>query len=136
MGCEFIVWGTPVSHQQRKSKGWQEKVASAAREAVAEDDRVIISDLSLVLTFFHAGELAGDLDNLAKSTLDGMGTIAFGDDRQIAQLTLRRTCFDEPGFSILEATPMLAGSLRRAIDEVRDFVYVRVDPPPDHRRLP
>ncbi len=111
-------------------------MAIAGREAITEEDCVIISDLSLLLVFFHAGEPPADLDNIAKSTLDGMSAIAFGDDRQIAQLVLRRTCLDEPGLSIEASTPALSSALEQAIDEQRDFVYVRLDPPPDHRRLP
>jgi hypothetical protein len=64
-----------------------------------------------------------------------MSPVAFGDDRQIAQLTLRRTRL-EPSFSIEATTPALAGALPQAVDEERDFVYVRLDPPPDHRRTP
>lgn len=127
-----------MSHQARRPavQRWQERVASAARNAIAEEDCVINSDLSLLLVFFHTGEPPADLDNIAKSTLDGMRAIAFGDDGQLAQLVLRRTRLDEAGFSIEASTPVLTSALERAIDEQKDFVYVRLDPPPDHRRLP
>jgi Holliday junction resolvase RusA-like endonuclease len=138
MQSDFVIWGVPVSHQANGQavRRWRERVAIAAREAIPEEDCVLSSDLSLPLVFFHAGEAPADLDNIAKSTLDGMNAIVFGDDRQIAQLVLRRTCLDEPGLSIESSTPALTTALEQAIDEQRDFVYVRLDPPPDHRRLP
>jgi hypothetical protein len=95
---------------------------------------VVQEDLSVVLIFFHSGEQPADLDNMAKSTLDGMSAIAFGDDAQIAQLTLRRTSLDD--LSIVDPPPKLADALQRAVDEGRDFVYVRLDQAPDHSRLP
>jgi Holliday junction resolvase RusA-like endonuclease len=135
---DFTIWGVPVSHQAKGPavRRWQDKVANAAREAISEDDKVIHVDLSLIMIFFHSGELVADLDNLAKSTLDGMNVIAFGDDRQIAQLTLRRTSLEARDLTIEAPTPALASALQRAVEENRDFVYVRVDPPPDHTRLP
>jgi len=136
---DFTIWGVPVSHQakgQASVRRWKEKVASAAREAITEDDKVVDEDLALVMIFFHFGELAADLDNLAKSTLDGMNVIAFGDDCKIAQLTLRRTSLEARNFTIEDPTPALANALQRALEEDGDFVYVRVDPPPNHTRLP
>lgn len=138
MRSDFIIWGTPVSHQTKRRQSiekWQERVASAARDAIPEEDKIIHSDFSLLLIIFHADEPPADLDNLAKSTLDGLSAVAFGDDRQIAQLILRRTRL-EPALSLETASRALAEALPQAVDEARDFVYVRLDPPPNHRRLP
>lgn len=137
MELDFTIWGIPASHQGKGAavRKWQARVATAAREAIPEENVVIQEDLSLVLIFFHSGEQpAADLDNMAKSTLDGMRGIAFGDDGQIAQLTLRRTSVDR--LSIEDPTPKLADALQRAVDEDKDFVYVRVDQAPNHSRLP
>lgn len=136
MALDFNIWGIPASHQGKGPaiRRWQERVANAAREAIPEERKVIQEDLSVVMIFFHSGEQPADLDNMAKSTLDGLSAIAFGDDGQIAQLTLRRTNLD--GLSIEDAPPTLAEAVRRAVDERADFVYVRLDQAPDHRKLP
>jgi hypothetical protein len=76
---DFIIWGIPASAQGKGSAParWRAKVANAAREAIPEEDQVLGKDLSVVLIFFHSGEPSADLDNVAKSTLDGMRAIAF-----------------------------------------------------------
>jgi hypothetical protein len=136
MALDFTIWGIPASHQGKGPavRKWREKVANAARAAIPEEDKVVQVDLSVALIFFHTGEQPADLDNMAKSTLDGMSAIAFGDDGQIAQLTLRRTSLD--GLSIEDPTPSLGDALRQAVDEGMDFVYVRLDKAPDHSKLP
>ena len=82
MTLDFIIWGIPASAQGKGSavQRWQETVKIAARAAILEENKVIQEDLSVVLIFFHSGKQRADLDNMAKSTLDGLSAIAFGDD--------------------------------------------------------
>jgi crossover junction endodeoxyribonuclease RusA len=69
-----------------RTRGYQESVGWAAKVAhvkpIPRPHRVAVT-----LTFFGA---AGDVDNLAKSVLDGLNTIAYDDDSQIDELHVFR----------------------------------------------
>lgn len=131
---EFVTFGVPVSLQgsSRGRNEWRERVCVAARERIAEEQRLEFVDLRATIVWFHMDEDVADIDNIAKVILDGASGIAFGDDRQIAQVLIRRTPL--AGGAILRAPPPLVAA---ALELSQDFVYVHFSTDPiDHGRLP
>ncbi len=136
---EIAVFGIPVSLQgaPKSKEKWQEAVKSAARQIVAEEDKLDHVDLTIVILHFWFDDAEGDLDNIAKPILDAMNAIVYGDDRQVVQLTLRRTELGVSRLSLEDPSRPLAAALERASQERRDFVYIRVsDETLNHNRLP
>jgi hypothetical protein len=139
MRHEFVVPGIPVSLQSKNAArraAWKERVAQVARTAVEEADRVEFEDLSVLIVHFCFDWDDGDLDNIAKPILDGLvGPVMF-DDRQVTQLTLRRTELGKETVEVIAPSPCLTEALQAAYPFRDDFVYLRIDPAPDHARLP
>jgi hypothetical protein len=131
---EFVVIGVPVSVNTKNSKNkqaWIAIVKEAARARIPESARLEHADVRATIVWFHGDDDVADTDNIAKCILDGAQGVAFGDDRQIAQVLVRRTRLD--GVVLRSPPPMVA----RAIEGNQDFVYVRVtDEPIDHGELP
>jgi Holliday junction resolvase RusA-like endonuclease len=136
----FTVDGTPKSLQakSKSKKQWQDVVTRAAREAVQEDERVIQSEIAVVLVHFSFDqEERADVDNIAKPILDAMAGPVYSDDRQVTQVLVRRTSVGSRRSAIIDdPPPLLAAAFQRALESARDFVYVRVDRAPNHSRLP
>jgi hypothetical protein len=131
---EFVTLGVPVSLQARTRgrNAWLERVRAAARDQIAEAERLEEVDLRAAIVWFHQDADVADLDNIAKPILDGAAGIAFGNDRQIAEVIMRRTPLDRG--AILLAPPALVAD---ALGSGQDFVYVKLSSEPiDHGRLP
>ena len=136
---EFVVPGIPVSLQCKNSErrlAWKEKVATVARSAVDESDLIMFQDVAVLIVHFCFDWDEGDLDNIAKPIVDGLVGPVMSDDRQITQLTLRRTELGGEVVHLLDPSPCLTGALEGAYPERSDFVYLRIDRAPDHARLP
>jgi len=88
-----------------------------------------------LIIYFHQGEATIDVDNIAKSLLDGLKGVLFRDDRQVSELRVRKTPLGV-GLSLTGASLYLLQSIERMSQMSSDFVYVRVDPAPDHGRIP
>lgn len=55
------------------------------------------NDIAVFINLYCADRKAGDIDNLAKAILDGMQTVAFGDDGQVLSLYIEmHFCNEEP----------------------------------------
>ena len=134
---EFIVSGAPRSANAnpRSRRRWRERVARAARQRLSEDAGPTNQDLSVLIIYFYQGETFLDVDNIAKSLLDGLKGIIFRDDQQVSELVVRKSRFSA-GFSLTGASPYLLDAIERMSQAGSDFVYVRADPAPDHGRIP
>ena len=140
MAHEIVVVGVPVSFQGDNAKhknAWKERVAEAARVAIAEEDKYLEdTQLSILIVQYCFDWFEGDLDNIAKLILDGLSGPAYSDDRQIEQIILRRTELGRDRIEVLDPSALLAATLDGAYEMREDFVYVRIGSAPDHRRLP
>jgi hypothetical protein len=134
---EFVVVGTPRSANAnpRSRRRWRERVARAARERLREDGKLNDQDVAVLIIYFYQGETTLDIDNLAKSLLDGLKSVLFRDDRQVSELLVRKTRL-EAGLSLTGASLYLLEAIERMSRAGSDFVYVRVDQSPDHSRIP
>jgi len=133
---EFIVAGAPRSANAnpRSRRRWRDRVSEAARE-LAEAGEPTHQDVSVVIIYFYQGETSLDVDNIAKTLLDGLKGILVHDDRQISQLVIRKTRI-AGGVSLTGASAYLLDAIERMTQIGSDFVYVRADPAPDHGRIP
>ena len=136
---EFIVIGAPRSANAntRSRRRWRERVSRAARKRLREEGGLgpTDQDVSVLIIYFYQGEATIDVDNIAKSLLDGLKSVGFRDDRQVSELRVRKTPFGV-GLSLTGASLYLLEAIERMSQTSSDFVYVRVDPAPDHGRIP
>lgn len=133
---EFIVAGAPRSANAnpRSRRRWRERVSRAARERVQEEGGPTDRDVSVLIIYFYQGETFLDVDNIAKSLLDGLKGVLFRDDQQVSELLVRKTRLIA-GFSLTGASPYLLDAIERMSQAGSDFVYIRADPAPDHSRI-
>jgi hypothetical protein len=134
---EFIVPGAPRSANAnpRSRRRWRERVAQAARERLGGDEGPSDQEVTVLIIYFYEGETTLDVDNLAKSLLDGLKGVLFRDDQQVSQLLVRKTRLGV-GLSLTGASLYLLDAIERLSRARSDFVYVRVDQSPDHGRMP
>jgi Endodeoxyribonuclease RusA len=134
---EFIVVGAPRSANAnpRSRRRWRERVARAARESLREEDGPTAHDVAVLIIYFYQGETTLDVDNIAKSLLDGLKGVLFQDDRQVSELVVRKSRLSA-GLSLTGASLYLLDAVERMSLEDSDFVYVRVDASPDHSNIP
>jgi Endodeoxyribonuclease RusA len=134
---EFIVVGAPRSANAnpRSRRRWRERVARAARERLREEDGPTAQDVAVLIIYFYQGETTLDIDNIAKSLLDGLKGVLFRDDRQVSELVVRKSRLSA-GLSLTGASLYLLDAVERMSQDASDFVYVRVDPSPDHGNIP
>ncbi len=85
---EFVVIGTPVSVQASSAarRFWQQRVATAARQAAGEWVASRAASVVLSVAYFYAYEPVADLDNIVKPLQDALKTIAYEDDIQAVDL--------------------------------------------------
>ncbi len=88
-----------------------------------------------MIIYFYHGETTLDVDNIAKSLLDGLKGVLFRDDRQVSELRVRKSRVSA-GLSLIGASPYLLDAIERMSQAGSDFVYVRADQAPDHSRIP
>jgi endodeoxyribonuclease RusA len=133
---EFIVIGAPRSANAnpRSRRQWRERVAQAARERV-QSEGLTDADLAVLIIYFYHGETTLDVDNIAKSLLDGLKGVLFRDDNQVSELLIRKSRFGA-GLSVTGASLYLLDAIERMSIAGSDFVYVRADEAPDHGRIP
>jgi hypothetical protein len=134
---EFIVAGVPRSANAnaRSRRRWRERVSRAARERLQEEGELTNQDVAVLIIYFYQGETFLDVDNIAKSLLDGLKGVLFRDDQQVSELLVRKSRLSA-GLSVTGATPYLLNAIERMSLLGSDFVYVRADPAPDHSRIP
>jgi hypothetical protein len=134
---EFIVPGAPRSANAnpRSRRRWRERVSEAVRERLEDASGPTDQDVSVLIIYFYQGETSLDVDNIAKTLLDGLKAVLVRDDRQISQLLVRKTRI-AGGMSLTGASAYLLDAIERMTQIGSDFVYVRADPAPDHGRIP
>jgi hypothetical protein len=134
---EFIVTGAPRSANAnpRSRRRWRARVSQAARERLQEESGPTNQDVVVLIIYFYQGETFLDVDNIAKSLLDGLKGVLFRDDQQVSELLVRKSRLIA-GLSLTGASPYLLDAIERMSQAGSDFVYVRADPAPDHSRIP
>ena len=134
---EFIVAGAPRSANanSRSRRRSRERVSQAARERLEEAGEPTDQDIAILIIYFYQGETTLDVDNIAKSLLDGLKGVLFRDDQQVSEILIRKSRLSA-GLSLTGASLYLLDAIERMSQAGSDFVYVRADPAPDHSRIP
>jgi hypothetical protein len=134
---EFIVPGAPRSANagNRSRRRWRDRVSQAAQECLPADESATEQDVSVLIVYLYWGETSLDVDNIAKALLDGLTGILYRSDRQVVQLIVRKSLLIA-GSALTGATPYLLEAIERMSLDRSDFVYIRIDPAPDHSRIP
>ena len=132
-----MVVGAPRSANAnpRSRRRWRERVARAARERLHEEGELADADVAVLIIYFDQGETTLDVDNIAKSLLDGLKGVLFRDDRQVSELVVRKTRLSA-GLLLTGASLYLLDAVERMSQDASDFVYVRVDQAADHGNIP
>ena len=134
---EFIVVGAPRSANAnaRSRRRWRERVSRAAREGLQGENGPTDQEVAVLIIYFHQSETTLDVDNITKSLLDGLMGVVFRDDRQVSDLRVRKSRLST-GLVLTGASLYLLDAIEQMSQAGSDFVYVRVDPAPDHSRIP
>lgn len=132
MHLEFVVPGSPVSHQaadKARVRDWQAKVrAEAAKIWTAAP---LTGKLKFLLINFHEGdEPPLDDDNMVKPIRDALNKFVY-DDRQVRYSETIQVPIDDP-IKIRGASAILLAAFSRG--DV--FLYVRVEDAPVSIQLP
>src|ERR1700747_1995876 len=100
---EFIVAGAPRSANAnaRSRRRWRERVSRTARERLEQQGEPTHQDVAplIIYFYFYQGETTLDVDNIAKSLLDGLKGVLFRDDQQVSEILIRKSRFSA-GFSL------------------------------------
>lgn len=114
-GLTFKTEGNPIPKQSTRFDGagrahtdpritaWQEAVAWAAKEAIAEypDWQIFTGSLHVIIHFSRSNRHRVDLDNLSKAVLDSLNGLVFVDDNQVVILHITKNFSDTPGISVM-----------------------------------
>ncbi len=98
MRYKIVIPGRPVpkgrprfskghAYTPEKTRMYEELVGWKAKQVIKSPLR---KNIAVYITIYASSKIQGDLDNYAKSILDGMNGVAYIDDKQISYLTIQR----------------------------------------------
>ena len=127
---EFVIAGPPVSQQTRsraRRRAWVEQLRAAATARWQANHPPTSIAVHVEITHVFPG-VSGDLDNLAKPVLDALIGLAYEDDRQVTDLTMRKR--DLTRDLRVEA---LWPALISAFNQGGEFLHVLLEEAPDQK---
>jgi crossover junction endodeoxyribonuclease RusA len=86
---EFIVSGTPVSLQAKRSRSrdeWKKRVRAASSDAIPSPHFVSSENVAVTLFCFPAERIQRDIDNIVKPVLDALSKHFYADDEQVGRV--------------------------------------------------
>lgn len=127
---EFIVRGIAVSRSARspRRREWIDRVRDQALEAARAQGRILEAPVSVGVLFIYRfksddDRVLADLDNMAKTTLDGLTGTVLWDDVQINKLSLQRFDGKDPTPARFDNSQILTSALAKI---KRHFVYIKI----------
>jgi Holliday junction resolvase RusA-like endonuclease len=135
MRFEVAIPGIPRAYRAASCPAWQAHVRGVAARAWPAAHAPYQDELSIVLIYFHLGTTTIDLDNMAKPILDALNGLVYADDRQLSQMTVRKTQLTSPAVVRSPSAPLTA-ALVLAWESRSGFVYLAVRDAPDHGAIP
>jgi crossover junction endodeoxyribonuclease RusA len=133
---EFVVLGTPSTAQTGRARAkrraaWKEKVAAAARARWQAAPLGFGVEASVVIVYFHVDRVVADVDSIIKPILDALTGVVYMDDKQVVQVTARRT-----PLSGMRIFPSGNAEVVAGLAKGDDFVWAAVRGAPAHETLP
>jgi crossover junction endodeoxyribonuclease RusA len=125
---EFLVEGTPVSHQAKRPESranWRARVKEASRAVLPEGHWATRGRIAATLFYFPAAAAPGDIDNIVKPILDALGRHIYIDDSQIERIVVQKF---EPGNVFPFSSP--SPTLENALNGAKPILYVRLSGDP------
>lgn len=123
---DFIVIGTPLSHQTRdrqRLQEWMRRIKDAATDRWPEGHVPDSGDLRIIVRYFHERpSVRIDVDNLVKPIQDALIGLVYVDDVQIIDVDIQKRDIDG-SFRIRRMSPILAEGFING----EEFVYVRIE---------
>lgn len=129
---DFIIAGPPVSQQTRRSnrlREWKDQVRAQAAAVWPPGAAPVSGALSVQVVYYYDGEPL-DVDNMVKPISDAFGGLVYEDDNQVTDLGAHKRSLNG-SFRVRGMSPQLA----RGFSSGREFLYVRVQEPPDPEDL-
>ncbi|WP_423916586.1 RusA family crossover junction endodeoxyribonuclease [Candidatus Poriferisodalis sp.] len=115
---EFVVAGTPRSHQANSRSQWQSTVAAAVPAAA----QLLAGPLRLRIDFFYADTTDLDTDNIIKPIQDALENLVYENDKTVVDVCARRV--DRKHLpQMVEPPATLSDAL---VSTEGDFVFIRV----------
>jgi Holliday junction resolvase RusA-like endonuclease len=130
---EFIVEGSPVSHQTRNKRAlgkWKGQVRAAAARAWSQLPMTGLLQCTIV-HFFAGPDASLDDDNMVKPIRDAMNGLVYTDDRQIRH-SYHAQLSNDGRYQIKGGSKVVVDALR----EGKVFVYIRIEDAPADPQLP
>jgi crossover junction endodeoxyribonuclease RusA len=130
---EFIVEGTPVSHQTKNKPAltaWKAQVTAQAQAAYAGSP--VKGSLQItIMNFYDGTQPPCDDDNMVKPIRDAMNKVLYDDDKQITHAHQTQTSNAAP-FVIRGASKLVVDALQAS----KEFVYIKIEDAPALTALP
>lgn len=120
--------GPPVSAQARNRVNlWKcrEKVAAAARSNLPSDWQPLDGDVDLNVTYYQLGNWRGDNDNMVKPIQDALQGIAYRNDNQIRNQSVKRRHL-KGRYTVHRISLVLAHAFAKG----PEFLHIRVEKSP------
>ena len=134
MFFEFVVQGTPMSHQTQnrtRLQAWKNTVRAAATQRWPVGQIPFADQLQIMVDYYHDGPAVHlDGDNLLKPIQDALNHLVYHDDSQIVDARVRKAPLD--GNIRVRST-----SERRArtLGLGEEFLHVQIADAPIHENL-
>lgn len=125
---EFIVHGTPVSHQAKRAEAreqWKVLVRTASSIVLPSPHFASAERIALTIYYLPDEPMQGDIDNIVKPILDALGRHIYIDDRQVDRVVAQKF---EPGNVFTLSNPSAVFQL--ALSTLSPVVYIRVSNDP------
>ena len=127
MFFEFIVYGTPMSHQtenRARLQSWKSQARAAAARRWPTGQNPFVGSLQIVVDYYHDGPAVQiDGDNLLKPIQDALNRLAYQDDNQIVDARVRKIPL-HGSFRISNISEVLAEALGAGMGT--EFLHVQV----------
>ena len=125
---EFLVRGTPVSHQAKLAKSkdeWKARVRAASSEVMPTPHFASDARIGITLYYLPGEPMQGDIDNIVKPILDALSRHVYLDDHQVERLVVQK--FEQ---AEAETFARRTAVLNAAFSGDRPVLYVRVTSDP------
>ncbi len=131
---EFIVEGTPLSHQtqnRNRLRAWQQTVRDCALKYLPQNAQPLKCQLQITVVYYHNGiTVRMDNDNMVKPIQDALIGLVYIDDRQITDTRVRKTDLNG-AFRVKGMSPVLAEGFCKGTE----FLHIRIVEAPDHTEI-